>query len=152
MSLSALIKLLHDSGVVYCILRQACIPCKSSIASNILMHLKVCVQALVISLAEKHLKCSTAEETRWKDAVSHFVLRLAYCRTEDLRRWFLQHECELFRCRFRNEVSSSQVGTLSNMANAWHAVCVHVLSLLCTLLHLSFLWASTPAAQAHRRD
>ena len=33
-----------------------------------------------MQLAEKHLKCSTPDETRWKDAVSHFVLRLAYCR------------------------------------------------------------------------
>lgn len=37
-------------------------------------------QGLAVQLAEKHLKCSTPDETRWKDAVSHFVLRLAYCR------------------------------------------------------------------------
>jgi len=34
-----------------------------------------------------------------KDLVSHFILRLAYCRTEDLRRWFLAHECHLFKYR-----------------------------------------------------
>ncbi len=34
----------------------------------------------MVQLADKHLKGSTPEETRWKDSVSHFVLRLAYCR------------------------------------------------------------------------
>ena len=35
-----------------------------------------------------------------KDMISHFILRLAYCRTEDLRRWFLNHECILLKHRF----------------------------------------------------
>ena len=35
-----------------------------------------------------------------KDEVSHFALRLAYCRTEELRRWFLLNECQLFKHRF----------------------------------------------------
>jgi len=37
-----------------------------------------------------------------KDFYSHFILRLAYCRSEDLRRWFLSNELELFKWRFVN--------------------------------------------------
>ena len=34
-----------------------------------------------------------------KDLISHFILRLAYCRSEDLRRWYLTQEQALFKFR-----------------------------------------------------
>jgi DNA primase large subunit len=41
-----------------------------------------------------------------KDSVSHYALRLALCKTDDQRRWLMQHETLLFRHRFENEKSN----------------------------------------------
>ncbi|XP_063230800.1 DNA primase large subunit-like [Bacillus rossius redtenbacheri] len=47
--------------------------------------------------------CSDAElQARKQDHISHFILRLAYCRSQELRRWFLSKELELFRLRFHS--------------------------------------------------
>ncbi|GBG87422.1 hypothetical protein CBR_g45479 [Chara braunii] len=61
------------------------------------------MDALVHGLWRKHMRCATPAETAQKDVVSHFILRLAYCLTEELRRWFLAMESFLFRHRFRIE-------------------------------------------------
>lgn len=41
-------------------------------------------------------------EARRRDHLSHFILRLSYCRSEEYRRWFLARELEFFRLKFSN--------------------------------------------------
>ncbi|KNC50933.1 DNA primase large subunit [Thecamonas trahens ATCC 50062] len=48
-------------------------------------------------------RATSRDEAEREDHISHFILRLAYCRTEELRRWFLTHECELLRWRIGRE-------------------------------------------------
>ena len=50
------------------------------------------------------------------DEVSHFVLRLAYCRTEDLRRWLLAQETALMR--YRLNFGSSNTVNAAALADA----------------------------------
>ena len=48
-------------------------------------------------LMQKHIGKPDDKDTQRKDRVSHHILRLAYCGTEEKRRWFLAQEVTLFR-------------------------------------------------------
>lgn len=72
------------------------------------------LQERVLALADSYLKASTREASLRKDVISHYVLRLAYCRTEELRRWFLMQECDLFRIRFRALLPGEQKAFVSH--------------------------------------
>lgn len=60
-----------------------------------------------IAQAEKEIMRPSgiwSEEELHRDECSHFLLRLAFCRTEELRRYFLSNEHELFKYRFSGHV------------------------------------------------
>ncbi|NXE89804.1 PRI2 primase, partial [Menura novaehollandiae] len=61
-------------------------------------------------------------EARRKDHISHFILRLAYCQSEDLRRWFLQQEMDLFRYRFNQLTDSLMQKFLEHVNLSFEAI------------------------------
>uniref|UniRef100_A0A673FP59 DNA primase large subunit n=1 Tax=Sinocyclocheilus rhinocerous TaxID=307959 RepID=A0A673FP59_9TELE len=68
---------------------------------------------LKTELGDRKVQGGTSEyEKRRKDHISHFILRLAYCQTEDLRRWFIQQEIDLFRYRFGDLTSKHKTDFL----------------------------------------
>uniref|UniRef100_UPI00398E73E3 DNA primase large subunit n=1 Tax=Pristiophorus japonicus TaxID=55135 RepID=UPI00398E73E3 len=60
-------------------------------------------------------------EIRRKDHISHFILRLAYCQTEELRRWFIQQELDIFRFRF-SMLQDKQQEFLKHNNLEYHAI------------------------------
>lgn len=60
---------------------------------------------------------------RQKDHYSHFILRLAFSSTEDLRRRFTRVETMLFRIRFNSDDSSDRASFVSSLDfDWWHPV------------------------------
>ncbi|ORX44889.1 hypothetical protein BCR36DRAFT_334136 [Piromyces finnis] len=54
-------------------------------------------------------------EERRKDYLSHYILKLAYCQTEDLRDWFIKQECILFQIRWNNSSKSEKQGFVQSL-------------------------------------
>ncbi|XP_044278030.1 DNA primase large subunit isoform X2 [Varanus komodoensis] len=75
-----------------------------------------------LELELKHLKfpfhalAEEEHEARRKDHISHFILRLAFCQSEELRRWFIQQEMDLFRYRF-TQLNDSLIEKFLQYAN-----------------------------------
>ncbi|KAF5401256.1 Eukaryotic-type DNA primase large subunit [Paragonimus heterotremus] len=62
------------------------------------------------SLTTPTIFSKNATEDIRRDIISHFILQVAYCRGEDLRRWFINQEVDLFRYRFLLERNVSSFG------------------------------------------
>ncbi|KAJ8439129.1 hypothetical protein Cgig2_027055 [Carnegiea gigantea] len=80
------------------------------------------IEKLVNELWKAHMRHPQASEAINKDIISHFVLRLVYCRTEELRKWFLSMETTLFRYRFKLESFESQRSLLAEFDLPYKAV------------------------------
>ncbi|KAG6845447.1 hypothetical protein H0H87_009355 [Tephrocybe sp. NHM501043] len=62
------------------------------------------------------------DSERRKDHLGHFVLRLAFCRSEDLRQRFVKAESTLFRVRYDGDATSERELFLNSRDFNWAAV------------------------------
>ncbi|KAK9322697.1 eukaryotic and archaeal DNA primase, large subunit-domain-containing protein [Lipomyces orientalis] len=67
-------------------------------------------------------KGSQLDDERKKDHYSHFILRLAFCRTDDLRRRFVKAETVLFRIRYTSADITEQHALLTRYNFGWTPV------------------------------
>ena len=75
--------------------------------------------SLARSLLNTSIEMASIQEDLRRDILSHFILRLAFCPTEEHRRWFLQQETDLFRFRirlFQDQVNLRPKGRSDNEA------------------------------------
>ncbi|BFZ64447.1 DNA primase subunit pri2 [Saitoella coloradoensis] len=68
------------------------------------------------------LKGSTIDEERKRDHYSHFILRLAFCRSEELRARFVRAETTLFKIRFAQEDVASRLAFIESLNFDWDPV------------------------------
>ncbi|EPS62846.1 hypothetical protein M569_11940, partial [Genlisea aurea] len=80
------------------------------------------MEDLVKQLWKANMKHPDETQVVNKDIISHFVLRLVYCRDEELRRWFLSMEASLFRYRFLLETPDVQRSLLLEFDLPYKAV------------------------------
>ncbi|OCK81106.1 DNA primase, large subunit [Lepidopterella palustris CBS 459.81] len=67
-------------------------------------------------------RSSTLQEERKKDHYSHFILRLAFSATEDLRRRFSRLETTLFRLRFKDDNLRERVQFVNSLGLEWEKI------------------------------
>jgi hypothetical protein len=68
-----------------------------------------CAQHLDHLLPSLSLQESSSAASFHKDVASHFILRLAYCRSAELRNWLLTLESQMFKHRLRELSLDEQV-------------------------------------------
>lgn len=73
-------------------------------------------------LAQNSSKSTTMQDERKKDHYSHFILRLAFASTEDLRRRFTRLESTLFRLRFQNNDARDRQDFVASLDFEWEKV------------------------------
>lgn len=57
-----------------------------------------------------------------KDHLSHFILRLAFCRSDDLRRWFVKYETLLFQLKYKQALPETKDAFILELSSNFEKV------------------------------
>lgn len=79
------------------------------------------------SAIDKHLPLSSNSfsdtyEERKKDHYSHYILRLAFCKTPELRDKFIKLETSLFKLRYNTDTTADRQAFIDSLDFAWEPV------------------------------
>jgi DNA primase large subunit len=115
-----------------------CITLKSNHPQSVLSELEACsfrnkspeeTAEYMKGILDKHLpmqadssRSQKLQDERRKDHYSHFILRLAFSSTEDLRRRFSRLETALFRLRFKDDDSRERNEFVRSLNLEWDEV------------------------------
>ncbi|MCO5583928.1 hypothetical protein L7F22_037846 [Adiantum nelumboides] len=105
------------------------------------------LEDLVNDLWRKYMRTSEGSDVR-KDVISHFVLRLVYCRSDELRKWFLAMESSLFRHRFQRQYED-QGKFMEDNQIPYRVISISEFEVLSFSTALSVYW---PVSWFHRRN
>lgn len=75
-----------------------------------------------LPLGQNSSRASNLQEERRKDHYSHFILRLAFSSSEDLRQRFTRLERELFRIRFQDNDARDRQDFVASLNFDWEKV------------------------------
>jgi DNA primase large subunit len=75
-----------------------------------------------LNLSANSSKSEAREQERMKDHYSHFILRLAFAGTEDLRRRFSRAEAMLFRLRWMGDDARERQAFVESLSLDWETV------------------------------
>ena len=75
-----------------------------------------------LPLAQNSTRSSTLQDERKRDHYSHFILRLAFAATEDLRRRFSRLETQLFKLRFQIDDARERRAFVDSLDFEWEKV------------------------------
>lgn len=83
---------------------------------------KLCRKYLYLNSNKTAIGHINSQEQRKRDHLGHFVLRLAFCRSEELRRRFVKAETTLFQVRYDEDHIPERIEFINSLNFGWTKV------------------------------